>query len=453
MVQELTTKPSLFGRLGQGLARGIVDVVPKELERRRLASGLQSLEQEKGLSPFQQFSRLAAIPGITPQMIQSGSDLLRQQGLRNAYAKGGRQENQEPMQANIPGQDLNDIQFAQKPGHIPKRASRGETIPQDFANRQDEAMAQQGAARENPLEEKFKPAGPFGQERYEKSIDEAFQTGRATTFQEAQAYAEQQKQRYEEAPEKYRAQLDYQKKIDDEVDDLFDKQLATRLQKEGAETFKDVSGDLQLNIKKQARNAVAEGRMTPQEAAEHYSKSGLDLVKTKGQVNKIANRDVLDYINPGKKAENVKKLISIGKSYSDMGSSEEYYDQLQAATKNGGLNLSPAGAGYIAYPPTKGVESFIKNSPLISTHEKDSAQESRKVARELMQVMTPKDSFQSIARRIKEKRPFFNERAFFDYLRENKEELGLNARLKREIDDGAADFFPHWGDIGLFPAF
>ena len=93
-------QPSIFGRLGSGIGKGLGEALPKEMERGRLASGLKDLGEQKGKTPFQQFAGLASTPGITPQMIQSGSELLRQQAyldsLKNQYegqegAKSGNQ--------------------------------------------------------------------------------------------------------------------------------------------------------------------------------------------------------------------------------------------------------------------------------------------------------------------------------------------------------------------------
>jgi hypothetical protein len=72
---------NIFGRIGTGVGKGLAEQLPKEIERGRLASGLKELGNQKGLTPFQQFSSLASLPGVTPQMIQSGSDLLRQQAI------------------------------------------------------------------------------------------------------------------------------------------------------------------------------------------------------------------------------------------------------------------------------------------------------------------------------------------------------------------------------------
>lgn len=71
-------------RLGTGIGQGLSESIPKEIDRGRLASGLKQLSEKKGLSPFEQFAGLASIPGTTPQIIQSGSELLRQQAYLNS---------------------------------------------------------------------------------------------------------------------------------------------------------------------------------------------------------------------------------------------------------------------------------------------------------------------------------------------------------------------------------
>lgn len=110
-------QPSVFGRIGSGIGKGISESLPKEIERGRLASGLQQLGEQKNLSPFQQFAGLASTPGITPQMIQSGSELLRQQAylnaLKNQYegkegpqsgARGGYSPNQQELNTPLAGE-------------------------------------------------------------------------------------------------------------------------------------------------------------------------------------------------------------------------------------------------------------------------------------------------------------------------------------------------------------
>ena len=105
---------NLFGRIGTGVGKGLAESLPKEIERGRLASGLKELGERKDQTPFQQFSALASVPGVTPQMLQSGTDLLRQQAylnsLKNQYEGAGQtkgyvpsqEELSEPLKGEIP---------------------------------------------------------------------------------------------------------------------------------------------------------------------------------------------------------------------------------------------------------------------------------------------------------------------------------------------------------------
>src|SRR6185369_15388503 len=114
MVQILPQKGGLSARLGgaigAGLGQGLAQSIPQEMERTRLAKGLQQLGQQEGLTPFQRFAQLAAIPGITPQMIQSGSELLKQQGIRANLNKRvqGKQGQNEP---SFSSQTLQNVGF------------------------------------------------------------------------------------------------------------------------------------------------------------------------------------------------------------------------------------------------------------------------------------------------------------------------------------------------------
>lgn len=447
---------NIFGRIGTSIGKGLAESIPKEAERYRLSQALNEIGNNPNLNQFQRFAALASAPGSTPQIVQTGGELLRQQQLMDAYKRSASgQQPEQNLSAQPKGtQNFRDIQFGGD--KFQQQVSKsGQTIPSNYPSREAEVQAERGAVRENPLQEKFIPAAPWDQQKQEQAINEAFNKGLATTFDQANAYANQQREFYEQAPEKYQQQLDYRKKIDTEVDDRFDKELQTRLQKEGKETFKDIPGDLQLNIKKKARNAVATGKMTPEQAGEYYSKKALDLVKNKGQALKIANRDFSDRILPHKKDEAIKNLQNIAKNYKDMGADEDFYNFLTSngIDENGqqqGMGLSPGGAAIIQYDRTPQVKNLIKNTKISY---KNPSESTRAFAEDLSKVMTPQDSFLAIARQMKQQDHRFDEYAFFDYLRENKNQYGSNPRLDREVIQGVSDFFPNWGDIILFPAF
>lgn len=74
----------MFGYIGKGLAQGLVDTVPKEVERYRMGQHLENLGKQENLSPFQRYSGLLTTPGITPQGIQSGERLLSNEARANA---------------------------------------------------------------------------------------------------------------------------------------------------------------------------------------------------------------------------------------------------------------------------------------------------------------------------------------------------------------------------------
>jgi hypothetical protein len=87
---------SLLGRIGEGVGKGLAESLPKEMERGRLAQGLEQFAKNAAnLSPTEQFTRLLQIPGIEklPQAIQQYPEILKQQRLGESYGKGLSQEN------------------------------------------------------------------------------------------------------------------------------------------------------------------------------------------------------------------------------------------------------------------------------------------------------------------------------------------------------------------------
>jgi len=101
MVQKIR-QADPFGRLGESIGKGIEEQVPREIERRRLASGLKELGDQKGLTPFQQFAGLASLPGSTPHIVEHGTNLLRQQQILDSVARQnpGAQPQQQPQPVN-----------------------------------------------------------------------------------------------------------------------------------------------------------------------------------------------------------------------------------------------------------------------------------------------------------------------------------------------------------------
>lgn len=153
--------------------------------------------------------------------------------------------------------------------------------------------------------------------------------------------------------------------------------------------------------------------------------------------------------------------MHIADSYAEMGSDEDFYRFLTTDTvgddgRQQGMGLSPGGGAIIQYKRSPQVKELIKKTKISPvqrvTNPQFSAKRTREFADELSKVMTPNDSFLSIARQMKQQDINFDEYAFFDYLRENRDQYSSNTRLDREVSNGVSDFFPNWRDVGLFPA-
>lgn len=93
---------NIFGRVGSGIGQGLAEQIPKEIERNRLASGLQNLSSQQNLSPFQQFAGLVGVPGAAdrPQVIQTAGELLRQQAILNSVNNPQQQQISQPQRIN-----------------------------------------------------------------------------------------------------------------------------------------------------------------------------------------------------------------------------------------------------------------------------------------------------------------------------------------------------------------
>ncbi len=74
---------SVWGRLGKGVGQGIADQLPKEIERGRLSSAIEGLENNKGQSELQQAASLIR-GGASPEMLNYLQPFLRNSAIRNS---------------------------------------------------------------------------------------------------------------------------------------------------------------------------------------------------------------------------------------------------------------------------------------------------------------------------------------------------------------------------------
>ncbi len=447
MVQELTTTPSIFGRLGQGLSQGLSETIPKEVERQRLSSALQDLSAQKNLTPFEQYSRLLSAPGITPQGIQSGAELLKAQGLRNAFrGPGSRQEtNQIPSNAASPQsqQGLNDVRFANLPqDKIQRQVVQGEETPQGNI-----PAGQSQIVEKNPLRSEFQRAIPWTPEQRQSELSRVWDQNPYLTFPEVSQIVNDNERRYLEAPEAYRQQQadleETQNKVNDEIDSQLRKKLQIGKDKEIFEGNK-ITGETVNRIE---RGVSRDLRKNPdanvKDLVNTWTDRALENDKTKNVIRKMAGRGLDEKIF--KKGETLQRLKSGAKSFKNFGNSDEYYNLLQSD-----FDLSPEGAASIAYDLSDQARSYI--SKIKESNASNFNKNAIKYANSLPDYLTRNDSILSIAKNIKEKDPFFDIKTFLEEATKIQDDLGLSPSQKRELEErGVSDVFPNWGDIFLFP--
>lgn len=467
MVQILPQDPTknVWGNIGRGfgesLNKNLSEQLPKEVERTRLARGLKELgQQPSSQNPYDQLAGLYSIPGMTESKAQQLAPLLREQQMRNNYGKQGT-----ATQAVEEGQKAKILEAqANQATQQPQVGQQNVKAPSDYAT--PAAMAVAGGAIQ-PISEARQEAltkNPWSKERRNQEIADVFENFPSITLDQATAMAADNESRDLAQPEAEKARDVEREAVKVKADDAFQKSLETKLQKKGENTYNDLSGEVQESIKRKMYRDITNGMPTDQ-AANKWSQVALDQGKAKTGVLELSHQNLVDSI--WNKKETFKKLKEYGDIYGEAGNREGLYEILktmpkeeirnergeieQASTE--GYGMSPQGAAYVAYPLSKSASSGISKAPKITNFDslEEINQKSRKAALDVEKYITSQDSLLAIAKHLKMKDPNFNESAFFDQISEDKQELRLNPRQKRELGKGVSSVLPNWGDLWIIP--
>lgn len=438
-IQEIQRKGGLGAQLGAALGKGLAEQIPKEVDRYRLAKGLEEIGQQKGLTPFQQYSQMAAVPGITPQVLQGASELLKYQSFRDALANRSARSGQSDESGNmrIPErqplpefgkQGLNGQQIQEKaaPGEMP---SQGQPV--------DEIIDT------NPLRPSALPKGPWSPEKKQAEMSNLAKDYPFMTFSELESMASDIEKRQLAGAEAEQRLDQYLNDISDKADEELNKSLLLKIQKTPDTLKENIPGTIQNLLRKGMR---AELKQNPQanikELADKWSEKGLELDKVSNDMEALASR------NFAQPSETRNKLETWSKIYKGARASEEYASKLTSE-----FGLSPSVSAKYAFPVSKqAMQSIEKN--VKQTNPKELLKDvfggrSQKIAADIIKNMTPEDSLLSIAREAKTRDPLFNEHLFFKYIRDNMETIPLNDRQKRELGKGETPLFPTWADIWI----
>lgn len=446
MVQELSSQPSIFGRLGKGLAQGLSETVPKEVERYRLAEGLKAINEQKNFSPFERFSGLLTLPGMTPQGLQTAGELLRQEQRGNAYKNAG---------GGNPkfDQGIRDVQFAnsqsqqgqpQKIGQSgqnmsPSGAVANQQRTPNIKSTEDVPQVLEG----NVLNQQNLARLPWTPEQRNRTvsnyIDQGFLPEEAKELQvndEARDLAE---------PGVHKQRLKDIEEGNEKIRDALSRHLETKLQKNKENIFEDIEGPMLLNAERgMKRDLILNPKADIDNIANDWSERLYRTALAKGKMKTLGQTTGIENFFKGDTAE--KKLKEYQDIFKKSGNLEEFKNILQGPD----FGMSAQGSASIAYPPNMKINKFLTNyrsSSGTNYHSSNKDQEARKAALDIEKDIGPDDSVLSIVRKLSEKDPYFDQQSFLDQISEDKDQIGLNPRQRLELAEGVKNILPHWADI------
>ncbi len=424
----------IFGRVGSGLGSGLAEQLPQEVDRNRLSKGLQEIDNNPNLTPAQRYGKLLTLPGLTPQGLQGYSELMKHQGVRQAYGTKDDPElgqNQEPQNSNTPQQDFRNVQFGQTGNQNAPQAKGFQSANNNGIN------------PTNPANPAGVPLEPWTPARRDADISRVMEKNPYSTLSEAMAISADNEARYLAQPKAFQEKQDYFEGQRQKAYDELDRQLETKLQKEGPAIYKDITGESKIRAQRLIeRDLIENPNANLTDVVNKRTNQMVEFARTKGQVNELANRGVIDKIF--KQGQTLDKLNQYAKIYKEVGAEQEFFDLLR--DKENGFGMSPQGAATIAFPLSKSVKTYVD-----SIKPSKGFVDSRKYAIDLEDKLTSSDSLLGIAKQFRDKDPTFNQSEFFKQLREDQDNLRLNERQKRELS-GEGDITPDWGDIWILPA-
>jgi len=459
MAQQIK-QANIFGRIGTGLGRGLAEQLPKEVERNRLASGLERLGEQKGLTPFQQFTGLVSAAHEYPQVVQSGERLLAQQARGNAYTNAYLNDLDQSGQNPQASADITPVQQKQFLDNI----TRGSPTTGQMGQR----VQPQGQPLANPDENTFNPAAktmlPWTPQRMNQEISRGIKNGLLPD--EAIRLAQDKEARELGIPKALQQRQAEDKARNEDANKELDRQLNLKLQKKGDAQYKDTTGEFLAGTQKKMNEMLRTNpNLSLADAADMFSTMLLDTAKSKNSFDKKAATTGIESFP--KSNELLKDLKAYSNNFRESGNSEEYSNMLTRDPndlENPGFGMSSQGAATIAYDVNKNprLKSYIDSYKPVHTSPtrygniydpKIIEANSRRAAREVVKHMDENDSLLSAATALSKQDPSFNQSAFFDEFIENPDDFGLTARQKREIPERNTDWLPTWGDIMVLPWF
>jgi hypothetical protein len=413
-------QPSIFGRIGTGLGEGLAQQLPKEIERNRLSGALQKLGDQKGLTPYQQFTGLVSAAHEYPQVVQSGSEILRQQGMGQGLRNNQGQPNQNPLRPAQPNQN----------------------IPQGQGNAPGLQPESKGLVKSENTQEALKNYIPKTREQLQERAADFYEQNPQLypTPEMAMQAATQEDQQNQAISNAKQAERQSQIGVED------------RLRGQLSDLRNSANAKIPDNVFQQVENDVIEKvsyGMPELEAAKKGQEKLDEISRQYSGIDRIGNW-LAPSGNPSATRRSLESLQNDFKKRKDL---ENFADSLV------GRNGLSYGKGYfLAYPPKdfpevnkeinalpkKKTTNFEKGFPELIKNEKETLEFAKKIAPIIKKSgASPLSTAEAIRQRG------YDPDTFLDYLVKNKDQLDFTGRQNRELDK-TRNWFPSLNDLWLF---
>jgi len=349
---------------------------------------LKELEGQQGLTPFQQFSRLSSIPGITPQMIQSGAELLRQQGMLGSLNKGGGQGERKP--------DFSDIRNEPLPPNAQQKP-KSVTTPKGVKATVDQYI-------------------PMSTQEKQKLADDLHKQnpGLYPDFNSAIGAAEQ----IDKENQSRNIAEQNQRKGQQDVQSTVLKELEDRSNTLGKNLGVNLPGNVFADLQDKAIAEINKGEKSEKEIAADYGKEIDKIMRQYADVKAVGDLGIIG--KPRQAAATFKRLQ---KEFAERDDTKNLAEQMQVY--NG---ISPMLSYSLAQPISEHPEIVknLKSIPKLKAVETiaetvypDSIEKTKEIAPKLASLLKNSDASPlAIAQELKKKG--YDPTTFLDYLSENK---------------------------------
>lgn len=416
-IQEIRRKGGLGAQLGAAFGQGLAEQLPKEVERHRLASGLNQIGQNPAATPYEQMSQFLSVPGMTPEKAQMLFPYLQNQMAKREQAN--RQQNQNAPKVQQPS----GIQT--QPQLQPKGLPAQQAIPDDQAAVMEEEIP--AFVTPELTEAGQKVYTPPSQEDIKAQAAQLSLEEPATypTVEDAEREILKREQAKESQIVSGQKQYERARQLQLDVDSAF--------QKASGDFEAKIPGEITEMLRKKAYRDVISGKDSASQAGMKYGKQALELSKDLSKIKALGGESWLNQ-DPD---DIMRSTQALAKPFVEAGLGNLVADEVIAD-----FGVSPQVAYQMLYPIQKdreinnyiaGLKDRKQKEPLPLLGKEPYAKNIDKITQNISEMITENTSLLATALALDERG--YAGKQFLDDIQTRYEngELGLYAHQVEEL--------------------